>query len=37
MGLSFNSDLVVNFSKINGNFFYYRKVLTELKKGFVNQ
>lgn len=27
LGLSCESDLVVNFSKIDGNFFYYRKVL----------
>lgn len=35
MGLSEEKDLVVNFSKIHGNFFYYRKVLAEIRKGFV--
>jgi hypothetical protein len=28
---------VVNFSKVEGNFYYYRKFLAEIRKGFVDK
>jgi hypothetical protein len=37
LGLDSSKNLVVNFSKVEGNFFYYSKFLAEIRKGFVKK